>query len=509
MLPADKLTRLDKFMLSRGELPATARTSDDTDNDTDEEGGGDKPEEERQRRALMSCSSFSIETLLDALLALYDECAHSSLARDKQVASFVEYARPVVERVRALRLTRADFDIVKVIGRGAFGEVAFVRMKATEAIYAMKILNKWEILKRAETACYREERDVLVRGDPLWITKLHYAFQDADNLYLVMDYYCGGDLLSLLSKQDRIAEDVCRFYVAETVLAIDSLHKLGYVHRDIKPDNILLDMSGHIRLADFGSCLRMLPDGTVQSNVAVGTPDYISPEILRAMEENKGRYGPECDWWSLGIVMYEMLYGETPFYAESLVDTYGKIMNHETKFVIPGDEVVVVAVVGVAVDSTGDESPSSASPVPPPPVVSEHAKSLLRQLICNSEERLGRNGLDDFKQHPFFDGIDWHTIRQSVAPYQPDVSSPHDTSNFDTDGEIKVKVHKHKNELNRRVDFFLLLLLPVTRFVRIWASQRRACHRRAKTPPSRATICPSSATHTPRTGTHTFTVQNN
>jgi serine/threonine-protein kinase MRCK len=262
---------------------------------------------------------------------------------------------------------------------------------------------------------------VLVRGDASWLTKLHYAFQDAENLYLVMDYYCGGDLLTLLSKFDHLDEDMTRFYIAETILAIDSLHKLGYVHRDIKPDNILLDVHGHIRLADFGSCLRMLPDGSVQSNVAVGTPDYISPEILRAMEENQGRYGAECDWWSLGIVMYEMLYGETPFYAESLVDTYGKIMNHETRFVIPEDDE----------DADGNAF-----------VVSEAAKDLLRRLVCNNDQRLGKNGIDDFKSHPFFAGIDWDTIGQSVPPYTPEVTSPYDTSNFDTEDDVKIKVNK-------------------------------------------------------------------
>nr|XP_027221113.1 serine/threonine-protein kinase Genghis Khan-like [Penaeus vannamei] len=144
------------------------------------------------------------------------------------------------------------------------------------------------LCKGAETACFHEERDVLVYGDRRWITNLHYAFQDDSNLYLVMDYYCGGDLLTLLSKfEDRLPEDMARFYIAEMILAIDSIHKLRYVHRDIKPDNVLLDANGHIRLADFGSCLRLQEDGTVQSNVAVGTPDYISPEILRAMGEGQ------------------------------------------------------------------------------------------------------------------------------------------------------------------------------------------------------------------------------
>ncbi|KAK3872996.1 hypothetical protein Pcinc_021957 [Petrolisthes cinctipes] len=189
--------------------------------------------------------------------------------------------KPVVQRVKASRLSRDDFEVIKVIGRGAFGEVCVVKLKGTDHVYAMKIL-KWEMLKRAETACFHEERDVLVYGDRRWITNLHYAFQDDNNLYLVMDYYCGGDLLTLLSKfEDRLPEDMAQFYIAEMILAIDSIHLLRYVHRDIKPDNVLLDANEHIGLADFGSCLRRQEGGTVQSNVAVVTPDYISPEILR------------------------------------------------------------------------------------------------------------------------------------------------------------------------------------------------------------------------------------
>ncbi|XP_004683417.1 PREDICTED: LOW QUALITY PROTEIN: serine/threonine-protein kinase MRCK gamma [Condylura cristata] len=347
-----------------------------------------------------------LDGLLDLLLGLHHELSSAPLRRERNVAQFLNWAGPFVTKVKELRLQRDDFEILKVIGRGAFGEVAVVRQKDSGQIFAMKMLHKWEMLKRAETACFREERDVLVKGDSRWVTTLHYAFQDEEYLYLVMDYYAGGDLLTLLSRfEDRLPPELAQFYLAEMVLAIHSLHQLGYVHRDVKPDNVLLDKNGHIRLADFGSCLRLNDSGMVDSSVAVGTPDYISPEILQAMEEGKGHYGPQCDWWSLGVCAYELLFGETPFYAESLVETYGKIMNHEDHLQFPPDT----------------------------PDVPASAQDLIRQLLCRQEHRLGRGGLDDFRKHPFFEGVDWGRLATSTAPYIPELRGPVDTSNFDVD----------------------------------------------------------------------------
>uniref|UniRef100_A0A8C1ZLP7 non-specific serine/threonine protein kinase n=1 Tax=Cyprinus carpio TaxID=7962 RepID=A0A8C1ZLP7_CYPCA len=358
-----------------------------------EEKSKKKDERERQRR---------VKTLLDLLVGVYQEFSSAALLREKHVQRFLQWAEPLVRQVKKTRISRDDFDILKVIGRGTFSEVALARMRNTQQVYALKIMNKWNILKRGETACYQEEREVLLKGDRRWITELHYAFQDDNHLYLVMDYYVGGDLLTLLSKfGDRIPEDMAQFYLAEMVMAIDSVHRLGYVHRDIKPDNILLTADGHTRLGDFGSCLRLEDDGLIHLSLAVGTPDYLSPEILRAVEGGGG-YGSECDWWALGVCAYEMLLGTTPFYAESISETYAKIIHFKDYFEFP----------------PGSE-------------VSEEARSLISALICDRSERLGSRGSGDFTKHPFFTGLDWSSLHLLPPPYRPDVSDATDTSNFD------------------------------------------------------------------------------
>ncbi|XP_078097879.1 serine/threonine-protein kinase MRCK alpha [Mustelus asterias] len=307
-----------------------------------------------------------------------------------------------------MQLKTADFEVLKVIGRGAFSEIAVVRLRHTDQVFAMKRMNKRDLLIREEAARFREEREVLVNCTGPWITKLHFAFQGESHLYLVMDYYAGGDFLTLMSRfGDRFPEDMARFYLAELALAINSIHELGFIHRDVKPDNILLDVAGHVKLADFGSCLRLSVEGHVQSAVAVGTPDYISPEILRAVEDPSVTYGPECDWWAFGICAYEMLFGQTPFYADTLVETYGKIIHYRENLGFP--------------DSASD--------------VTGEARSFIRSLLCGREERLGRNGVEDFKTHPFFTGIEWDSIDGCEAPFLPVVTSQADTSNFDVDDE--------------------------------------------------------------------------
>ncbi|XP_036131363.1 myotonin-protein kinase isoform X5 [Molossus molossus] len=344
----------------------------------------------RLQQLVLDPGFLGLEPLLDLLLGVHQELGASDLAQDKYVADFLQWVEPIAARLKEARLQRDDFEILKVIGRGAFSEVAVVKMKQTGQVYAMKIMNKWDMLKRGEVSCFREERDVLVNGDRRWITQLHFAFQDENYLYLVMEYYVGGDLLTLLSKfGERIPAEMARFYLAEIVMAIDSVHRLGYVHRDIKPDNILLDRCGHIRLADFGSCLKLRADGTILQAVGGGP--------------GTGSYGPECDWWALGVFAYEMFYGQTPFYADSTAETYGKIVHYKEHLSLP-------------LADTG---------------VPEEARDLIQRLLCPPETRLGRDGAGDFQKHPFFFGLDWDGLRDSVPPFTPDFEGATDTCNFD------------------------------------------------------------------------------
>lgn len=224
------------------------------------------------------------EALLDALQALYDECSIENLQKyDANIAKFVQQNKQYMKEIKSLRVNITDFEIKCAIGRGHFGEVHLVKEKQTGDIYAMKSMKKSE-----KSTSFEEERHIMAFGSSQWLTSLQYAFQDSTQLFFVMEYHAGGDLLGLLYRQGgTLPESASTFYVAEVFLALVDLHAMGFVHRDIKPDNILLDRCGHIKLADFGSAARLNDKGMVTEGPPVGTPDYIAPEVLRSFENDK------------------------------------------------------------------------------------------------------------------------------------------------------------------------------------------------------------------------------
>nr|XP_015208907.1 PREDICTED: rho-associated protein kinase 1 [Lepisosteus oculatus] len=353
-------------------------------------------------------SEVNTDCLLDGLDALVYDLDFPALRKNKSIDNFLNRYKDTISKIRDLRMKAEDYEVVKVIGRGAFGEVQLVRHKATRKVYAMKLLSKFEMIKRSDSAFFWEERDIMAFANSPWVVQLFYAFQDDRYLYMVMEYMPGGDLVNLMSNYD-VPEKWARFYTAEVVLALDGIHSMGFIHRDVKPDNMLLDKAGHLKLADFGTCMKMNQDGMVRCDTAVGTPDYISPEVLKS-QGGDGYYGRECDWWSVGVFLYEMLVGDTPFYADSLVGTYSKIMNHKNALTFPDDSEI-----------------------------SKDAKNLICAFLTDREVRLGRNGVDEIKRHPFFknDQWTWENIRETAAPVVPELSSDIDTSNFDDIEEDK------------------------------------------------------------------------
>ncbi|OMP03064.1 hypothetical protein CCACVL1_02591 [Corchorus capsularis] len=348
---------------------------------------------------------------------------------------FLEKKETEYMRLQRHKMGVDDFELLTMIGKGAFGEVRVCREKTTGQVYAMKKLKKSEMLRRGQVEHVKAERNLLAEVDSNCIVKLYFSFQDDDFLYLIMEYLPGGDMMTLLMRKDTLTEDEARFYVAETVLAIESIHKHNYIHRDIKPDNLLLDRFGHLRLSDFGLCKPLdcstleehdlsgsmngatanderpaAPKRTQQEQLqhwqknrrmlaysTVGTPDYIAPEVLL-----KKGYGMECDWWSLGAIMYEMLVGYPPFYSDDPMSTCRKIVNWKNHLKFP------------------EEAGLSAE-----------AKDVISKLLCSVNQRLGSNGAGEIKEHPWFQGVDWERIYQMDAAFIPEVNDELDTQNFE------------------------------------------------------------------------------
>ncbi|XP_021396305.1 serine/threonine-protein kinase LATS1 isoform X2 [Lonchura striata] len=347
-------------------------------------------------------------------------------------------------RLRRAKMDKSMFVKIKTLGVGAFGEVCLARKVDTNALYATKTLRKKDVLLRNQVAHVKAERDILAEADNEWVVRLYYSFQDKDNLYFVMDYIPGGDMMSLLIRMGVFPENLARFYTAELTCAVESVHKMGFIHRDIKPDNILIDRDGHIKLTDFGLCtgfrwthdskyyqsgdharqdsmdfssewgdpancrcgdrLKPLERRAARqhqrclAHSLVGTPNYIAPEVLL-----RTGYTQLCDWWSVGVILFEMLVGQPPFLAQTPLETQMKVINWQT-----------------------------ALHIPPQAKLTPEASDLIIKLCRGPEDRLGKNGADEIKAHPFFKTIDFSSdLRRQPAFYIPKIAHPTDTSNFD------------------------------------------------------------------------------
>ena len=322
-----------------------------------------------------------------------------------------------------LRLTRRKFTSsrykrIKLIGKGGFGEVWLVQDKENGALYAMKILRKSDIILKDQLLNVRVERDILSQSSNPWVVQLQCSFQDKERLYLVLEYMCGGDLMTALINKDRFSEQETRFFAGEIAMALHAIHEDHFLHRDLKPDNILVGPTGHIKLTDFGLSRNNVkqdrglselmdeihkelmvdqPQTDVPCHIrgdAVGTREYTAPEVL----EGRGAT-TASDYWSLGVIIYEMLFGYPPFHGKSAQETVFRVLRWKRALRFPPN--------------------AGVSPV---------AIDLIKHLLCEAECRFG---YEQLIQHPFFVGFKFDNVKMNMPPFVPIIRSPTDTSHFE------------------------------------------------------------------------------
>eukprot|EP00164_Ancoracysta_twista_P006511 GFYU01009074.1.p1 GENE.GFYU01009074.1~~GFYU01009074.1.p1 ORF type:complete len:420 (-),score=110.91 GFYU01009074.1:114-1373(-) len=295
------------------------------------------------------------------------------------------------------KVSIADFDLLKTIGKGSYGKVLKVRKLDNNKIYALKIIKKEAVVRRNHVEHTKAERSILQLIRHPFIVGLQYAFQTAEKLYLVIDFMEGGELFFHLKREKKFSEDRVRLYAAEIVLALEHLHRVKVIYRDLKPENILLDNTGHIRLTDFGLCKDNMEFGE-NTHTFCGTPEYLAPEMLQGTGHSMA-----VDWWSFGTLVYEMLSGLPPFYSQNLNLMYRKILYEDLRI---------------------------------PDHLSPEAKDLLRGLLeRDPNKRLGGGAADagPIKAHPFFAKLDWEMVyrKHYDPPFKPSLHKRPDQDNFD------------------------------------------------------------------------------
>ncbi|XP_062828433.1 microtubule-associated serine/threonine-protein kinase 4 isoform X3 [Anolis carolinensis] len=317
----------------------------------------------------------------------------------------------------------SDFETIKLISNGAYGAVYLVRHKETRQRFAMKKINKQNLILRNQIQQAFVERDILTFAENPFVVSMYCSFEARRHLCMVMEYVEGGDCATLMKNMGPLPVEMARMYFAETVLALEYLHNYGIVHRDLKPDNLLVTSMGHIKLTDFGlskvglmSMTTNLYEGHIEKDArefldkqVCGTPEYIAPEVIL-----RQGYGKPVDWWSMGIILYEFLVGCVPFFGDTPEELFGQVISDEINW------------------PEKDEAP--------PPDAQDLVTLLLRQ---NPLERLGTGGAYEVKQHQFFQHLDWNSLLRQKAEFIPQLESEDDTSYFDTRSE---KYHHMETE---------------------------------------------------------------
>ncbi|KAG0293540.1 hypothetical protein BGZ96_002709 [Linnemannia gamsii] len=291
------------------------------------------------------------------------------------------------------------FSSLRAIGTGTFGRVYLTKFRQNQTYYAMKVLKKSEVVRLKQVEHINSEKQILAQVHYPFIVNLFTTFQDDRHLYMLLEYVIGGELFSHLRKAGQFTNDMTRFYAAEIVLAIEYLHSKDIIYRDLKPENLLLDSAGHVKITDFGFA-KHVQDRTW---TLCGTPEYLAPEII----QSKG-HGKAVDWWALGILIFEMLAGYPPFFDDNPFGIYEKILAGRIYF---------------------------------PPHIDPTAKDLIKKLLtADRTKRLGnlKGGSDDIKNHKWFRGVDWQGLLDKTvgAPIVPPSMHAGDTSNFEKYPEV-------------------------------------------------------------------------
>ncbi|XP_075242884.1 cAMP-dependent protein kinase catalytic subunit 1-like isoform X3 [Convolutriloba macropyga] len=310
-----------------------------------------------------------------------------------------------------------DFEIMKTLGTGSFGRVILVQHKTGDSkYYAMKILDKQKVVKLKQVEHTLNEKKILASIDFPFLVRMDYHFKDNTNLYMVLEFINGGEMFSHLRRIGRFSEPHSRFYASQIVLAFEYLHHLDLIYRDLKPENLLIDSQGYLKITDFGFAKRVKG----RTWTLCGTPEYLAPEIILSKGYNKA-----VDWWALGVLIYEMAAGYPPFFADQPIQIYEKIVSGKVRF---------------------------------PSHFSSDLKELLRNLLqVDLTKRFGnlKAGVMDIKGHKWFSSTDWIALYQKKveAPYVPKSKGPGDASNFDEYDEEPLRASINEKMAKEFLDF--------------------------------------------------------